>query len=166
MKTLYIIRHAKSSWAFDLPDIDRPLARRGREDVMRIAKYLSDNENTPDIMISSPASRAIYTALFIADEWGYAEEDLLVTKKLYHADSETILEVLAKADDEANSVAIFGHNPGFNDLVNFFYDQYIDNLSTGGVFGFSLNIDSWSDIRRAKASKKMEIKPKKLKNAY
>jgi phosphohistidine phosphatase len=162
MKTLYIIRHAKSSWKFDFTDDQRPLALRGRRDVFRVGQTLSRTENTPDLMISSPASRALYTALFLGDEWGYPEGDIQIEKRLYHADSDEILEILEDQNDDINSIAIFGHNPGYTDLVNHFSDQFIDNVPTCGVFGFELKIDKWADIRHAKTTEKVRILPKRL----
>lgn len=163
MKTLYIIRHAKSSWSFDISDMDRPLNTKGRMDVIRIAKYMSEHENTPDLLISSPASRALYTALFMADEWGYSEDEIRLAERLYHATTDSILEVLSEVDD-AHSVAIFGHNPGFTDLINSFHNQYLDNFPTCGVFAFNFNIQNWREIHHAKATKKMDISPKSLRS--
>lgn len=161
-KTLYIVRHAKSSWNFDLPDEDRPLGLRGRLDVVKVGKHLAINENTPDVMISSPASRALYTALFIADEWGYPEAEIHLEKRLYHASAEQILTVISE-QKTADSIVIFGHNPGFTELVNFFSEDYLDNLSTCGVFAFTFEMESWSNIGKATPTLKMKIKPKRLK---
>lgn len=161
MKTLYIIRHAKSSWSFDLPDHDRPLGRRGRRDVLIVAKHLSENELTPDLMISSTASRALNTALYIADDWGYPEEQIRLDESLFHATSEHLLEVLSNIK-EADSVAIVGHNPGFTDLVNHFAEDYVDNLPTCGIYALELNIDNWKDLKSADATKKFLLIPKRL----
>ncbi len=162
MKKLYIIRHAKSSWNFDLPDENRPLALRGRRDVFRVGRVLSRTENTPDLLITSHASRAIYTALFLADEWGYPEADIQIDERMYHAYSNVLLDILSEIDDNINSVAIFGHNPGFTDLANHFNDTYIDNVPTCGVYGFELEIDRWEDIRDASSQKTTMVLPKKL----
>lgn len=161
MKTLYIIRHAKSSWNFDLPDKDRPLNARGRKDVLKIAKHLSYNELTPDLMISSEASRALYTALHIADAWGYPESDIQLSSSLYHTGVEDMLALLEQIDDAA-SVAIFGHNPGFTDLVNHFNETYLDNLPTCGVVAFELDITDWKNIRTAKSTEKLRVFPKRI----
>lgn len=162
MKTLYIIRHAKSSWAFDLQDMDRPLGIRGRQDAPRVGKYLSDNEPTPDLMISSPASRALYTALLIADEWGYPEDEIVLSSQLYHTGSTEILNLLHKQNDSIDSMAIFGHNPGFTELVNDLGTEYLDNLPTGGVCGFDLDIESWKELKPGSLSRKLLVIPKRL----
>lgn len=161
MKTLYIIRHAKSSWSFNLDDHDRPLGVKGRRDVRRVGKYLSEQVSTPEAMISSTASRALYTALFIADEWGFPEEQLLITRDLFHAGTSNVLEVISKSQGE--SLAIFGHNPGFTDLVNALQNDYLDNLPTCGVVGISFDIRSWQNVRGAKGKLLFHITPKKLR---
>ncbi|REE05821.1 SixA phosphatase family protein [Marinoscillum furvescens] len=161
MKTLYIIRHAKSSWNFDLPDKDRPLNARGRKDVFKIAKHLSFNELTPDLIISSVASRALYTALHIADAWGYPESDIQISDELYHTSTEDILNLLSQ-EGTGKSIAIFGHNPGFTDLINHFNETYLDNLPTCGVVAFELDIENWKDIQQAKATEKLRAFPKRI----
>lgn len=162
MKTLFIIRHAKSSWNFDLPDIDRPIGTRGRRDVVKIGKHLSLNEPTPQLILSSPASRALHTALFLADYWNYPEEDIQIHKGLYHSSAESTLQILSGLDDP-DSVAIFGHNPGFTELANNFLKEYLDNLPTCGVIRMELDIEKWSQISRAKLYDHAMIFPKKLK---
>ncbi len=164
MKTLYIVRHAKSSWSFDLPDADRPLGVRGRRDAPRVGKYLSDNERTPDLMLSSPASRALYTALIIADEWGYPEEEIVLAKGLYHTSSSELLEILKEQDDDKNTIAIFGHNPGFTDLANELGTEYLDNLPTSGVCAYEFDVDAWAEITSKNASRKFLVLPKRLPN--
>lgn len=128
---------------------------------MRIGQYLSANEPTPDLMITSPASRALYTALFIADEWGYPEEQIVMDESLYHATSEHILSVLMQLGD-VSAVAIFGHNPGFTDLVNHFAADYLDNLPTAGVFALSLDIEDWAGLDGASSKTKFVMMPKRL----
>ncbi|MEQ9305577.1 MAG: histidine phosphatase family protein [Marinoscillum sp.] len=162
MKKIYIIRHAKSSWSFDLEDTDRPLGVRGRRDAPFVGKFLSENEPTPDLMISSPASRALYTALLIADEWGYPEDDIIINSGLYHSSAEKTLEILSNIRDNISSVAIFGHNPGFTDLVNHFATEYLDNLPTAGTYIVTLEVSSWKKIKDAKIAGRELITPKKL----
>lgn len=162
MKTLYIIRHAKSSWSFDMADIDRPLGIRGRRDAPKVGKYLSENEPTPDLMISSPASRALYTSLLIGDEWGYPEDDIAIEKRLYHASAGQALKVLEEVKPGVESIAIFGHNPGFTELVNHFSTEYLDNLPTTGVGVFNFSCKSWADVSKENVKNKKIIIPKKL----
>ncbi|MAE86857.1 MAG: hypothetical protein CMB80_29245 [Flammeovirgaceae bacterium] len=162
MKTLYIIRHAKSSWSFEVSDRDRPLGIRGRRDAPRVGKHLSQTEPTPELMISSPASRALYTALLMGDEWGYPEDEIELSEKLYHTGPSEIINLIKEQSDEIQSIALFGHNPGLTDLVNHFSTDYLDNLPTAGVYCFTFKTDSWTKISENNASKKVFIAPKRL----
>lgn len=161
MKTLHIIRHAKSSWNFDLDDHDRPLGSRGRRDVKRVASYLSDNVPTPQLLITSTASRALHTALFIADEWGYAEDQIELNNSLYMAGPSEIMEVIS--DTKMDSLAIFGHNPGLTSLINKLQTEYLDNLPTCGVYTIDFQIDSWKELNTTIGKTRSFIFPKKLK---
>ena len=146
MKTLYIVRHAKSSWHFNaLEDHDRPLGRKGRKQVIKMGKYLSKHINQPDKIITSPASRAFYTALFMLDAWGMDENSLILSDSVYHADRQTLLNIIRSADNP-DILAICGHNPGLTSLINNFHAKGIDNLSTCGIMGFTFDIESWRDL--------------------
>jgi phosphohistidine phosphatase len=145
MKTLYLIRHAKSSWAFDLPDHDRPLGKRGRKDVTKMGAYLAEHQPEPEVLISSTASRAFYTALHMCDQYGIDEGRIRLEKKLFHAGSQEILAIIQSAPS-CDRLAIFGHNPGFTDAANQLANTTIENVPTCGVVGISFDINSWSDV--------------------
>lgn len=150
MKTLYVIRHAKSSWEDpDKADFDRPLNDRGKRDAPRMGKRLKERGVVPDLMISSPAKRALSTCKRIADELGFAREKIKTKRDLYHADEETILEVVREVKDKHDVVLIFGHNPGLTDFVNTIQDDtmMIDNVPTCGVVCFRFDVESWKDIQ-------------------
>tara|TARA_X000001036_G_scaffold237862_1_gene221904 strand:- start:8179 stop:8676 length:498 start_codon:yes stop_codon:yes gene_type:complete len=146
MKTLYIIRHAKSSWHFNmLKDCNRPLGRRGRKQVLKMSKYLVKHIKKPDQIIASPTSRAFYTALFMADAWDIDENNLILNDALYHADRQTLLNIIRGAD-HPNILAICGHNPGLTLLINSFHAKGIDNLPTCGIMGFTFDIENWRNL--------------------
>jgi len=161
MKKLYIIRHAKSSWNFDLDDHDRPLGFRGRKDVKKVGRFLSQNIETPDLMISSSANRALSTALFLADEWGYPEEEIVLSQSLYHAEPNDIIDTLKEQNEDC--IAIFGHNPGFTELANKFVPDYISNVPTTGCLGIAFDVDQWSEIDKSNAEQLFFHTPKSLK---
>lgn len=164
MKTLYLIRHAKSSWSFSqLDDFSRPLGSRGRKDVLRVGHYLAKNISRPDLIVTSTASRAFYTALFLADSWNYDEETIIPEPQLYHADEEEILEIIREYGGNHQILAIAGHNPGFTDIAFELQNQYIDNLPTCSVLGITFDIDSWEDIGTKKGKQQFFIYPKGLK---
>jgi phosphohistidine phosphatase len=149
VKTLYVIRHAKSSWDVKtLDDIERPLNERGKRDAPRMGKRLKEKEIHPDLILSSPAKRALMTAKRIARILKYAKEDIKVVNKLYHGDEDAMLEVLNKLKEKHNTVILFGHNPGLTDFVNSIMSEEldIDNVPTCGVVAFQFQADRWEQV--------------------
>ena len=147
MKTLYIVRHAKSSWDDPgLDDFDRPLNERGEKDAPRMGKRLKEREVTVDLMISSPARRAFKTCKAIAKVLGYPVDKIKTEMKIYHAGEESILSVLKLIKDPNNVVMIFGHNPGLTEFANSLLNETIMNIPTAGVVAGKLNIESWNDV--------------------
>lgn len=151
MKTLYVIRHAKSSWANPaLSDFDRPLNKRGEKDAPTMAKRLKKRNVTPDLLLSSPAARALATCQIIAKEAGYSKSKIKTDKNLYHAEDAEILRIIQTLDNKYSCVWIFGHNPGLTDFVNLLADADIDNVPTCGVVACSINIQSWDEAGKGK----------------
>ena len=154
MKSLYIIRHAKSSWEdSSQPDFERGLSERGKRDAPRMAKRLKEKEIHPDLMLSSPAKRALSTARRIAEVLNYPKKDIKTDQKLYHGDEDTILSVVHTIKDKYNTVFLFGHNPGLTDFVNTLVaeETNIDNIPTCGIVAFNLYAESWQDVSWASA---------------
>jgi phosphohistidine phosphatase len=148
MKMLYVIRHAKSSWDnLLLNDFDRPLNERGERDAPRMARRLKEKRIIPDLMLSSPANRALATCKKIAAVLQYAPEKIKTERELYHADEDEILEVVKNFHNKHDKVMIFGHNPGLTEFVNRLSDADINNVPTCGVVACSLSIASWSDLK-------------------
>lgn len=144
---LYVIRHAKSSWKNPLmDDFDRPLNERGEHDAPRMGKRLKEKDITPDLLLSSPANRALTTCQKIADALNYPHDKIKTEARLYHASEESILEILKSCNDKHNAVMFVGHNPGLTDFVNRLTGVFIDNVPTCGVVACSLPIKSWKDL--------------------
>ena len=151
MKKLYLVRHAKSSWSFEaLDDYHRPLGKRGRKDVHRMGEFVREQVKVPDLIISSGASRAFYTALHFADHWKYPEEKIIISDSLYHASIEDFESVLKEAQ-KYNTVAVFGHNPGLTLFHNRINDTYIDSIPTCAIVGLEIegrfSEDKWKTRR-------------------
>jgi len=147
MKELFIIRHAKSSWEnSSLRDFDRPLNKRGKRDAPRMAKVLSDMEYNPDLIISSPANRAITTAKTIAKGIDFPQERIQERMEIYGASVSGMLDLINKIDDKHNRVYLFGHNPTFTMLAEFLSGEYFGNLPTCGIIGLGFDFDSWKMI--------------------
>lgn len=164
MKTVYIVRHAKSSWEdFTLSDHDRPLLPVGVKRTKKIAEYLKDKGVHPDLMMSSSAVRALETAKIIAGVIGYPVKKIKVEKRLYDASAEDILAELYALPDQVESVMVFGHNPTLTYLVNHFVKSGIDNLPTSGVVGINFKTGRWQNIPGAPFSVDLIVFPKMLK---
>jgi phosphohistidine phosphatase len=153
VKTLYIIRHAKSSWNDPaLDDFDRPLNERGKRDAPRMGKRLKEKDIYPDLMLSSPAKRAFSTARRIGKVLKYAKDNIKTDRRLYHADEEIILDVIQNVKDKHQTIMVFGHNPGLTEFVNTLQQEQLDieNIPTCGIVAFQLDVDSWKDVNWGK----------------
>src|SRR5262245_44557478 len=118
MKTLFLIRHAKSSWAEPgLSDRERPLNDRGRRDAPKMGKRLAKRDAVPDLILSSPAVRALETAEIIAEKLDYRRKDIVVVDRLYGVAADDLLALIQKLDDKLQRVMLFGHNPGLTELA-------------------------------------------------
>lgn len=151
MKELFIVRHGKSSWNIEgLSDMDRPLKERGIHDGYTMAKRFIEKTTKPDLMISSPAIRALHSATIFARVLEYSYEDILIQKKLYFSGIQQVLDLISKVNDNINTLMIFGHNPTLTDLANSFTGNRIDNMPTTGVVHAQLEINNWSEIKHSK----------------
>jgi phosphohistidine phosphatase len=147
MKRLTLLRHAKSSWDDSfLDDFERPLNPRGRRTAPEMGRRLTAADSVPDLIISSPARRAINTARMVAREMNYAEARLIEEPSLYHAGWGQILDVINSLETLAGHLMICGHNPGLTDLANMLCKARIDNMPTASVFCVDFDIDDWSQL--------------------
>ena len=147
MKTLYLVRHAKSSWKYpNLDDFERPLNKRGRKNAPFMGKVLKELKVSPDLIISSPANRAAMTARIIAGKINYPLENILYSETIYEFGESALIHVVKQIDGAVNKAMIVGHNPAINGLANYIGDQPISNIPTAGVFCVDLDISSWAKI--------------------
>ena len=147
MKTLLIIRHAKSSWdSVNTPDIERPLNDRGKKDAPAMAKRVVKSGVAVDRLVSSPAKRARHTAELFAREFNIKESDIVILNELYHALPIVFQQVVSHLDDTDNTVAIFSHNPGITAFVNTLGGVRTDNMPTCAVFAVKSQTPTWSEF--------------------
>jgi phosphohistidine phosphatase len=145
MKTLLIMRHAKSSWDNDqLADFDRPLNDRGRRDAPRMGKLLAQLDIVPDLVISSSAKRASKTAELAALAASYPGE-IRYTEELYLADPEKYVELARQTDDSVATLLLVGHNPDIEELVADLSGQE-ERMPTAALAVFHLPIDGWEEL--------------------
>lgn len=162
MKTLTIVRHAKSSWKnTSLSDRDRPLSRRGENDAPDMARRIAAAGIRPSLIVSSPAKRAWTTAKIIARELGYPREFLQREDDLYLASVNTLLDVLVAQDARFNNIMLFGHNPGLTDFANYLVPGLTNNLPTCGVVSASFEQEDWSLYERPEITLDLYDYPKK-----
>ena len=148
MKTLYLIRHAKSSWSYpELEDFERPLSNRGRKSALLMGTILKKLKAAPDLLISSPANRAAMTARMIADAIRYPLDKIQYTERIYLADEAVLIQVIKNINNSVNRAMLIGHNPGLTGLANTIGDQPIGDIPTGGVCCMDLKIASWKGIQ-------------------
>lgn len=145
MKTLLILRHAKSSWRdSELADHDRPLNKRGKQDAPRIGNLLRREDLVPDLIVSSSAKRAHKTAELVIEASGY-EGELRLDDELYAADPEGILDALQSLADDYERVMVIGHNPGLEELLELLTGEW-QRLPTAALAQVKLRLDSWQDL--------------------
>ncbi|MEN0002691.1 MAG: histidine phosphatase family protein [Bacteroidota bacterium] len=144
MKTVYLIRHAKSSWKDPaLKDIERPLNKRGFRDAPFMANLLNGKGVKPNRLITSPANRAYTTATFFAEVLGIPKPSIDVRKKIYEAYPNDILSLIKYLPNEWSVICLFGHNPTFTSLANLFSEEYIPNVPTCGIVHIEASVASW-----------------------
>jgi len=163
MKTLYIVRHAKSSWKCpELPDDERPLLEKGKKRTRKIIDFLLDKNVTVDLIISSHATRALETAKIIGHALGYPEENILISRQVYHANADQLYDQFFDLSDDINSLMIVGHNPTFTNFANQFLDKKIDWLPTSAVVSISFDTPLWVNLPLAKRTTNFVAIPKEL----
>lgn len=147
MKQLYLLRHAKSSWDQpNLDDFERPLNKRGHRDAPVMGKVIAGLELQPDLIISSPAVRAAFTARIVAGQIGISDSRLRYDNRVYDASVNTLLQILRSVDQNISTLLMVGHNPGLTDLIDYLSNKKIENLQTAGLYGMKFNIANWQDI--------------------
>lgn len=152
MKTLLLIRHAKSDWDnANLSDFERPLNERGKHDAPVMGQRLYERNIPINIFISSPAKRAKSTATLIAAEYDVAKEKIVFVDDLYLATMAVFQNVVQHIDDRFQCAAIFSHNPGITDFANTLTNARIDNMPTCSVFAVQIHTDQWSDVLNAES---------------
>lgn len=151
MKTVYFVRHAKSSWDNPtLRDIDRPLSKRGLRDAPFMANLIKGKGLKPGLLLSSPAVRAYSTAKFFADALDIPASQIEQVKKIYEAYPDDILEIIQELPDDYDTAFLFGHNPTLTSVANMFTDDYIANIPTCAVFRVDSEVENWMDFREGK----------------
>ncbi len=162
MKTLLLLRHAKSSWQYpDLADHDRPLNKRGKQAAPRVGQLLKDENLVPDLILSSTAARAQTTARKVAKACGYSGE-IRVTRELYEADPEAYLTLLQAVADEHERVLVVGHNPDLETVLEHLTGES-ETLPTAALAVVELPVTHWQELNEETEGKLSQVwRPKEL----
>lgn len=161
-KHLFIIRHAKSDWSFDVSDFDRPLNSRGFKNAPEMAKLLAAYAIKPQQLISSPAKRAITTAQIFAEHLAVPVNEIKLERRIYDALPNTLFQVISELDNDIDSVAFFGHNPGLTLLVNYLADENIHSLNTCSIVHLRFDdVTDWAAISRGMGTNVWFVEPGK-----
>ncbi|MGV8947431.1 MAG: SixA phosphatase family protein [Lutibacter sp.] len=151
MKTLYIVRHAKSSWEYEgIKDIDRPLKERGINDAYLISNMLQKKISTPDVFIASCANRALHTAMIFCYTFNFPLANLRISKSLFNFSDGYLIKTVKTLDDGYDSAIIFSHDHGISDFVNKYGSEILDQVPTCGVVGIKFDTNHWKDIKSGK----------------
>lgn len=161
MKTLLLLRHAKSSWAdSNLRDFDRPLNERGLKAAMLMGKFIRKRKIEPGLIISSPAKRARETASLVKES-GKLIAELRFDERIYEADTETLLKVVSQIDENVDTVMLVGHNPGMQQLLQALTGE-AEEVPTATLMQISLKLDKWSAVQERSGSLEWLVRPKEL----
>lgn len=164
MKKLFLVRHAKSSRSIaDLEDFDRPLNERGYSDAHLIGLHLKNEIDGQLVIISSPAVRALSTALIFGREINYEPEKINLCIELYETDATTYLKVILEQKDIFNSMILVGHNPTISDTIEKLNGSTCGDVPTCAVSIFTIKTEKWADILTSERTLESSIIPADFK---
>jgi phosphohistidine phosphatase len=165
MKTVYIVRHAKSSWEFpQLEDHERPVIPKGIRRTERVIEFLRERNIKVDLLYASHAVRSAETARMLAPAVGVEPDQIITEPEIYHGGTSALTPLIYGLPDGADSVMIVGHNPAVTDFANEYTHEYLDWLPTSAVVALRFDTNDWSKIDEAKVTTDFIITPSMLKN--
>jgi phosphohistidine phosphatase len=161
VKTLLLLRHAKSDWGdSSLRDFDRPLADRGKRDAPRMGRALKDRGPVPDLIVSSPAARAKATAEAAIKSGGFSAS-LQFDEGIYGASTSELMRIVRHLPDESSSVLMVGHNPGFEELVYRLSGAH-ERMTTAALAAIEFPVERWEDVEDGQGKLLWFLTPKQL----
>ena len=159
MKTWIMVRHAKSSWALDVPDRERPISDRGVRDATLVGKELNKYKLNIEQVFSSPAKRTFDTSLLMVAELGLSNEEIQIEEKLYDFNGSQVLDFVSKLPDKLNTVMSFGHNYSCTYIAQMLGNFSKSNIPTATAVIFRFDVSSWSKVEQCDCT---VIRPKSL----
>ena len=144
MKTITFLRHSKSSWDYDVSDVNRPLNEFGIKKIKKVSNLSKDIFNQVEIFFSSPANRAIHTCIILANSLEIDLKKISIRKELYTFDMFEVFNFIKQINDKYSNIVLVGHNPAYTEISNYFSENKILNLPTARWFCLKFDTDSWS----------------------
>ncbi|HJU92200.1 MAG TPA: histidine phosphatase family protein [Pyrinomonadaceae bacterium] len=161
MRTLYLLRHAKSSWKdATLPDYDRPLKDRGRKAAKRIGKYIAAEKLNNPLVVCSPAVRARETAEIVLKH-AHLPVEVRYEERIYEASLRDLVQVVSEIPDDKPLVILIGHNPGFEELLAYLTGEG-RRMPTCALAKIKFEVESWKDIKEDQGALDWFVTPKEL----
>lgn len=166
MKTLYLLRHAKSSWKNEeIPDRDRPLKKRGHLDADAMSDHLASLLPPPTFVACSPAKRTKHTLKYFLELWPLKKKAVSYPEELYLADVDRLKDQVAQFPEDVDVAMLVGHNPGLTDLVHEWSKSSASmpgTIRTCGFVQIDFEVSSWKDVKDTSGDVKLDLRPKDL----
>lgn len=163
MKHLWLARHAKSDWSDEsASDFDRELNARGLRDAPAMGRWLNERGVKPQVMVTSPARRALQTAELLAEGMGFSKAFIFHEPRIYEAHTGELQEIIEESDDNLEHLMLVGHNPGMTQLVNALGGGPLDNLPTCAIAALTYDVTRWDDVETNLPGKVEIWRPKEL----
>ena len=160
MKTWIMVRHAKSSWALDVPDRERPISERGVRDATLVGKELNKYKLNIEQVFSSPAKRTFDTSLLMVAELGLSNEEIQIEEELYDFHGAQVLDFISKLPNELKTIMSFGHNYACTHIAHMLGNFSKSNIPTATAVIFRFDVSSWSKVEQCDCT---VIRPKSLR---
>jgi len=163
MKTLCLVRHAKSSWkVVGIDDVDRQVLEKGIERTKKVIEYIKLKKVQPSLIIASKANRAVQTADLFVTSFKLKKNNFIINKHLYESDVDHYISCIMEVDDIHDSILIVGHNPTITETVNYFLTETFDYLPTSALVCISFDVKEWMQIMNKKPTLVFKIFPKEI----
>ena len=162
MKQLLLVRHAKSDWGeLHVDDFDRPLNKRGHRNASEMAERLVEKRTIPQLLVSSPALRALTTAKYFTEAFGYSSDGIVLEPSIYESSTSTLLKIVNNFQNQYDFIALFGHNPGLTNLAINLADFDVYNIPTCGMVLIEFPFEDWKMISNGTGEVKFYDYPKR-----
>jgi phosphohistidine phosphatase len=164
MKKIIFVRHGKAEDpAAEFPDFERSLTEKGKSVTRKMAFKLKEKENSIGVIVTSPAFRAIETALIFAGVYSIPPENIKIDSNLYfNIDQNSFMDILKGTEEDVDTITLFGHNPSFTELPDLLGKEGMDVLPKSGIIALSFPTKTWSGIKRNAGNTEYFLKPKKV----